>query len=68
MNLPPITGSGYTTSYYLAKFILEGKVKNISHGSLFFFKDDELKYVQSMGIKQVAREGTHGFYVLKKSS
>lgn len=65
MKLPPIDPNNYKTSYYIAKFLLEHKLKDISHGSVFFFKDDELKYVKDMGIRLVAREGVHGFYVLK---
>lgn len=68
MRLPRIDKSVYIYSYYLAKFILNHQVKDISKGALFFFKDDELKYVRQMGIKLVTREGTHGFYVLKKVS
>ena len=68
MALPKIEPDIYQSSFLLAGYIINRKVKDISNGALFFFKDDELKYVRSMGIKLVAREGTHGFYRLKQKS
>ena len=64
MNLPPIprTGKERFDSYYLARMIYNHELKDISKGSLFFFKDNELKYVKQMKIALVTKVGQHGFY------
>lgn len=63
MNLPPvIPGREKFDSYYLAKMIYEHKLKDVSGGALFFFKDNELKYVKQMKIALVSKVGHHGFY------
>jgi hypothetical protein len=42
--------------------IYNHELRDVSKGSLFFFKDNELKYVKQMRIALVTKVGQHGFY------